>query len=197
MRRLIVCNIVSLDGYSAGPNDNVMVLPLDGSFDAYCVERLRAADTLLLGRHSYNGFRGFWPPVADDDSFTPNQREISQLDNAIEKVVVSDSLTADETDPWRDSTRIVRRADAQRTIAELKQRDGKDILMFGSHTLWNDLLDHGLVDEVHLIIGAVILGGGTPAFENPPPGSLRRIEVRALEGSDNVLVRYGVVREGM
>jgi dihydrofolate reductase len=196
MRKLIVCTMMSLDGYSAGPNDNVMVLPLDGSFDAYCVERLRAADTLLLGRHSYDGFRSFWPPVADDDGFTPDQREISRLDNAIEKVVVSDSLTADDTDPWRHNTRIVRRADAHRTIAELKQRDGKNILVFGSRILWNDLLAHGLVDEVHLIVGAVILSDGTPAFEDPPPGPLHRIDVRALEGSDNVLVRYEVTAKG-
>jgi dihydrofolate reductase len=64
--------------------------------------------------------------------------------------------------------------------------------MFGSRTLWNDLLAHGLVDELHLMIGAVVLGAGTPAFEGQPPVWLRRVEVRGLEGSDNVLVRYEV-----
>jgi RNA polymerase sigma factor (sigma-70 family) len=53
---------------------------------------------------------------AEDDSFTPDQREISRLDNAIDKVVVSDSLTPDDTQPWRHTTRIVRRADAHRQI---------------------------------------------------------------------------------
>jgi dihydrofolate reductase len=192
MRKLVVCNLMSLDGYVAGPGEDVMVLPLDASFDAYSAERLRAADTLLLGRRSYEGFKSFWPEVAEDDSFTPDQREISRLDNAIDKVVVSDSLTPDDTEPWRHNTRIVRRADAHRQIAELKRQDGGEILMFGSRTLWNDLLAHGLVDELHLLIGAVVLGGGMPAFEGQPPVSLRRVEVRGLEGSDNVLVRYEV-----
>jgi dihydrofolate reductase len=63
MRKLIVCNIMSLDGYYEGPGGNVMVLPLDQAFDAYNAERLRAADTLLLGRTTYDGFKGFWPSV--------------------------------------------------------------------------------------------------------------------------------------
>jgi dihydrofolate reductase len=109
MRRLIVTNAMSLDGYYEGPGKNVMVLfdyrrelyPTDESFDAYNAQRLRAADTLLLGRTSYDGFKNFWPSVADDPDATPIQREISQLDNAIDKVVVSDTLSSEETDPWR------------------------------------------------------------------------------------------------
>ncbi len=61
MRKLIVSNIMSLDGYYEGPGKNVMVLPMDEAFDAYNAERLRAAETLLLGRNTYNGFKGFWP----------------------------------------------------------------------------------------------------------------------------------------
>jgi dihydrofolate reductase len=103
-----------------------------------------------------------------------------------------DSLTPDQTEPWRHSTRIIRRADAHQQLAELKRQHGKDILVFGSHVLWNDLLAHGLVDELHLMIGPVIVGEGTPAFEGQPPGSLRPIDLRKLEGSENVLVRYEV-----
>src|SRR5918994_1557729 len=103
MRRLIVSNIMSLDGYYEGPGKNVMVLPMDESFDAYNAERLHAADTLLLGRTTYDGFRGFWPSVADDPNATPIQREISRLNNAIDKVVISDSLTSEETDPWHNT----------------------------------------------------------------------------------------------
>src|SRR5215212_3676047 len=146
MRKLIVSNTMSLDGYYEGPGNDVMALfdyrwdyPTDESFDAYNAERLRAADTLLLGRTSYEGFKGFWPPVADDPDATPLQREISRLDNAIDKVVVSDSLTPQETEPWRN-TRIIGRADAQEQIAELKRQAGGDILVFGSRALWNGLL---------------------------------------------------------
>ena len=193
MRKVIVCNIMSLDGYYTGPGDNVMALPMDPSFDAYNAERLRAADTLLLGRNSYEGFKGFWPSVADDPNpqWTPTHREISRLDNAIDKVVVSDTLTPDKTAPWHN-TRIIRRAAAHEQIADLKRQPGKDILIFGSHTLWNDLLAHDLVDELHLMIGNVILGAGTPTFTSKSAGSLRLIDTRRRDDSDNVVVQYEV-----
>jgi len=141
MRKLVVSNAMSLDGYYEGPGKNVMALfdyrwdyPTDESFDAYNVERLRAADTLLLGRVSYDGFKSFWPSVADDPNATPIQREISRLNNAIDKVVISDSLTSEETAPWHN-THIIGRAQAHAQIAELKGQPGRDILVFGSHTL--------------------------------------------------------------
>jgi dihydrofolate reductase len=192
---------MSLDGYYEGPGKNVMALfdyrwdyPTDESFDAYNAERLRAADTLLLGRISYEGFKSFWPSVADDPNATPLQREISRLDNVIDKVVISDTLTSEETDPWHNS-RIISRAEAHEQIAELKGQSGKDILVFGSHTLWNDLLANDLVDELHLMIGPVVLGAGTSLFDGQPTISLRLIDTRTWEGSGNLLVRYEVRRQ--
>jgi len=64
----------------------------------------------------------------------------------------------------------------------------------GSHVLWNDLLAHDLVDELHLMIGSVLVGGGTPIFEGSPKVSLRTMDTRTWDESENVLVRYEVQR---
>src|SRR5213080_4617094 len=112
MRKLIVSNIMSLDGYYTGLGNNIMVLPMDTAFDAYNAERLRAADTLLLGRATLEGFKSFWPSVAQDPTARPVLREISRRDDEIEKVVVSDSLSPEQTKPWHANTRILRRPEA-------------------------------------------------------------------------------------
>jgi len=189
MRTLIVCNIISLDGYYSGPNGDVMALPFDEAFDDYNAERLRAADTLLLGRRSFDGFKDYWPSVAGNPNVRPVEREISRLNTAIDKVVVSDSLTPAETAPWTN-TRIVGRAEAHDAVAELKRREGGEILVFGSHVLWNDLLTAGLVDELHLMIGPALLGAGIPMFEGGPRQPLRLLDARRLEGSQLLLARY-------
>jgi dihydrofolate reductase len=98
--------------------------------------------------------------------------------------------TPEQTAPWTN-TRIVKRADAHEQIADLKLDRGKEILVFGSHTLWNDLLAAGLVDELHLMIGPALLGAGTPVFEGASRVPLRLFDARRLAGSELVLVRYG------
>jgi dihydrofolate reductase len=190
MRRLIVTNISSLDGFYEGPGGDVMALPMDGSFDGHNAERLRAADTLLLGRRTYELLLSYWPAQATAPDVPPVEREISRLNAAVEKVVVSDRLTAEETAPWEATTRIVPRAGAHREVAALKRSEGRDILMFGSRLLWNDLLAAGLVDELHLMIGARALGGGTPLFTAAGSPPLRLLSVRTLAGSDNLVAVY-------
>jgi dihydrofolate reductase len=135
-------------------------------------------------------FHSFWPEVAKDptsEKWTSGQREISQAGESLPTIVVSDTLTGN----WPD-VRIVRCADAYQQIAELKRQPGKDILITGSRTLWNDLLAHDLVDEIHLMIGNVILGEGVSVFEGKPDVSLRLIDIRKWEDSDNVLLCYQV-----
>ncbi len=105
MRKLMVTNIVSLDGYHEGP-EGIMQLPMDDAFDAHNLERLEAADTLLLGATTFRGFQGFWPSVADDPSFSDNNRGISRRNNEIAKVVISDwsrtifSTPGERRRPW-------------------------------------------------------------------------------------------------
>ncbi len=189
MRKLIVSEIMSLDGYFEGPGADVMAMPMDHTFDEHNLEVLRGADTLLLGRRTFEGFVSYWPPVADDPAQRPVEREISRINNAVSKIVVSDSLTADRTGAWASTTRIVARARARKEIAELKSGPGGDIVVFGSATLWHDLLAGGLVDELHLMVGPVLLGGGTPALPGPA-APLRLLESRTRAGSENVLLRY-------
>lgn len=189
MRKLIVCNIISLDGFYSGPGGDLSVMPFDGGFSDYNAQRLRSADTLLLGRTTFEGFRAYWPPIASDESQPPLEREISRLNGAIEKVVVSDSLKTDEVGGW-GPVRIVPRVDAHADVALLKKGFGRDILVFGSHVLWNGLLAAGLVDELHLMIGAGIVREGVRAFDTRPQGSLRLLEARPLPGSNLLLTRY-------
>ena len=196
MRKVVVFNAVSLDGYHTGQdNDPSVMFPMMGGvFDAYTAELLRAAGTTLVGRVSFELFNSFWPEVArDPDSprWTQEQRELAKAGAAVPTVVVSDTLTGD-----LPNVRIVRRADAHRQIAELKRQAGNDILITGSRTLWNALLAHGLIDEIHLMIGNVVLGAGIPAFAGKPPASLRLVEARSWRDSDNILVRYEVRHAG-
>jgi dihydrofolate reductase len=204
MRSLVVSNIMSLDGYVEGPGKNVMALPMDAFFDIENLERLRTADTLLLGATTYMGLKGFWPAVAEDPSVSPAvaldptvadlHREIGVRNNEAHKVVVSDSLTEDDTAPWSETTTIVRRADARKAVTDLKAGSGGAILTFGSRTVWNDLLAAGLVDDLYLMLGGAVVGGGTPAFDPDVRPSLALVEVKRREGSDNLLLHYRVVR---
>src|SRR5438270_4718188 len=185
MRKIIVYNIISLDGYHTGSGNDISVMfpMMGGVFDTYNAELLRTADLHLVGRVSFELFQSFWPKVAENptsDEWTSEQRELSQAGASVPTVVVSDTLTGN----WPD-VRIIRRADAYQQIAELKRQPGKDILITGSRTLWNDLLAHDLVDEIHLMIGNVVLGEGVPVFVSKPPASLRLIEVHTWEDSDN------------
>ncbi|HSK48262.1 MAG TPA: dihydrofolate reductase family protein [Coriobacteriia bacterium] len=191
MRKLIVCNIISLDGFYSGAGGDLSAMPFDAGFSDYNVERLRAADTLLLGRKTFEAFRAYWPAIADDANQPAVEREVSRLNTAMDKVVVSDGPTPDQLKGWGPA-RVVKRANAQAEVAALKEEPGREILIFGSHVLWNDLLAAGLVDELHLMIGAGIVCDGVRAFERRPPGSLRLLDARAFEGSSLLLARYGV-----
>ena len=89
---------------------------------------------------------------------------------------------------------MVRREAVAEWIATARGRAAGDILVYGSRTMWQGLLEQGLVDELHLMVGPAALGGGTPLFGMPARLSL--LESRRFEGSDNVLLRYAVPGRG-
>jgi dihydrofolate reductase len=151
VRKLVVSEFVSLDGVMEAPGGEPGY-PHSGwtfQFDdpgqgAFKLEEVLAADALLLGRVTYEGFAAAWPSVQDEAGFGDKM-------NSMPKYVVSTTLDAVE---WNNSTLI--KGNVAEGISKLKATDGGDILVAGSRLLVYTLMEHDLVDEYRLMIFPVV-----------------------------------------
>ena len=122
MRNLFLFNMITLDGYFEGPNQDIDWHAVDEEFNEFAVEQLDTIGTILFGRVTYEGMASFWPtPFA-----LQNEPAVAGRMNEMEKFVFSRTL--DRAD-W-NNTRLVK-DDVAGTVSRLKQQPGKDMLTFG------------------------------------------------------------------
>lgn len=183
MRKLIVWNLMTLDGYFEGSK------PWDLGFHTFAwgsdLEQMsrdqldREGDLLVFGRKTYDGMAAYWTTAEEEG-------EIKTRMNSIAKICVSRSLTEAN---W-NNTRVV--SDPVAELIKLKQEPGQSIFVFGSAELAKSLMDAGLIDEIRLCLVPIVLGGGNPHFK---PSSqqlpMTLLEARPLTNGA-VILRYGV-----
>lgn len=189
MAKLIVSILSTLDGYCAGAGGALAGMPMDEAFSIHNLDCMRRAGTLLFGATTFPMFEAYWPNVDRGPDSHPVQREIAERVALARKVLVSNTLRVRPDSPWADTVTIPR-AQAHAHLAELKAAPGSDLLIFGSHLLFNSLLAQGLVDELHLLVGNVLLGDGVPTFERGLSQQWKLLGQRRLPESDTVALHY-------
>lgn len=191
---------MSLDGFYEGPGNEVDAIwkyhhkdyDHDYSFHYHNMELFRQSSALVLGHRTFGkNFNDHWREVLSDPKAELTELELANHIIPLEKIVVSDTLKQEDLKP-EDKTKVIKRNDIYKVIKDLKQEDGKDLLVIGSRTLWKGLLSHDLVDELHITIGPVISGSGTPLFDHQPEIYLKRFDTRIAQG--NVTICYKVSR---
>ncbi|MCI0406837.1 MAG: dihydrofolate reductase family protein [candidate division Zixibacteria bacterium] len=184
MRRLMVFNSVSLDGYFTDKSGDMSwaynVSP-DAEWDAFVAGNASGEGVLLFGRVTYDLMAGFWPtPQA-----AQQMPEVAEGMNKMPKVVFSRTM---EKAAWNNTTLV--RDDLASAVRKLKNQPGPDMVILGSGSIVAQLARAGLVDEYQFVVVPVVLGGGRTMFEGLKEKlTLKRIESRVF-GNGNVFLRY-------
>ena len=160
MRRMVVTEFVSLDGVMEDPGGAegfdrggwAFQFDRGADGDKFKLDEVFESDALLLGRVTYEGFAKAWPSRTDEVGCADKM-------NSMAKFVVSTTLGDAE---WNNST-VIRR-DVVEEVSKLKRAPGGNILVAGSRTLVQTLVQHDLVDQYRLMVFPIILGGGKRLF---------------------------------
>jgi len=155
MRKIIVSNFVSLDGYFAGPNDDLSWHNVNDEFLQYAEDMLNSVDVILFGRITYQMMKAYWTM----DSVKVSDPVIAGKMNNLPKIVLSKTL--DKVD-WGNSSLL--KDDIEQKMRDLKSQSGKDIVILGSGSIVSAFTQMGIIDEYRIFINPVILGGGKLHF---------------------------------
>jgi dihydrofolate reductase len=146
MRKVIVSTYMTLDGVIENP---MWTMPYwNDEIAQFQTEDLFASDALLLGRETYEGFKDAWTSRAGSDAFADRI-------NSLPKYVASRTL---QTAEWNAT---IIQNDVPTEVARLKQQPGQNILKYGGGELLSTLLQHKLLDELHVLVYPVLVGSGT------------------------------------
>ena len=161
MRNLIFFMHTSLDGFVAGLNGEMDWIKVDDAMFDFVATMTDKADTALYGRVTYEMMQSYWPKAGEKPNATKHDIEHSTWYNKVSKVVLSKTIN----DSGLHNTKVIS-DQLSENINKLKQQDGKNILIFGSPSASQSLLNEGLIDEFWLFVNPIILGQGKPLFKD-------------------------------
>lgn len=161
MRNLIFFMHTSLDGFVAGPNGEMDWIRFDDELFDFVATMTDKADTALYGRVTYEMMQGYWPTAGDKPNATKHDKEHAAWYKQVSKIVVSRTLSGEGL----ENTTVISDQLASK-INAIKNKEGKDILIFGSPRASHSLLGLGLIDAFWIFVNPVLLGQGMPLFQN-------------------------------
>lgn len=190
MKKLILKTAVSLDGFMEGPDGAMDWIHTESKEDWAETFRLVAdADTVVLGRGMYPGYAGYWRGVlAEPAKHSQDEVKYARWADETRHIVFSREL---QNVDW-SNTEIMR--DAARDIPLLKREAGKNIIVYGGASFAGSLIDQGLVDDYHIVVHPVALGGGKPLFNKLSQRRALKLKDAKALASGSVWLSYQVAR---